>query len=238
MDDENTTHNPEQFVSYSYDIPKSTPASDYPNPGATLHPIAVRVQQSVWYMKESMLPLADDLTQRIKDVGGIVDCFRFDACEYNAIRTKALRCLEQDANSIRAYVDAAIATTTKRIEKATKLMSVKGVNDAVRFQQSALSRARRELAEAEECAMVFDLSGDVAELFKGVRAAIEARASAFAAVKKEAKAILEAPPDFITASPPADAPAPATPPNEEPEDDDVDPSELGFGIPSSSTPEA
>lgn len=200
-----------RFVCYSYDIPKSTPAGEYPEPSCTLRRFAAHLQQSVWILPEAMLGLTNDLTVDIERVGGNVDVFDFDERGHEKLMRKARACLEGEATRIRKYVESSIAKTGDRLVKARAVMSVNDTNDAIRFQQTALNRALKELGDAEECAVAFDLSGDMAELIRSVRSVIEARASAFVAEKDVARAVVRNTPTVNV--------------------DDVDPASLGFGLP-------
>lgn len=219
---------PVQYVSYSYDIPKATPASLYPTPGLTLRRFAARVQQSVWYMPETAITRTEQLTKAILDVHGIVDVFRFDTREYEAIRAKSLVCLAQTVENVRKYVEASIQTTAEKLAEAKTLMSIASTNSAIRYQQAALNRALQELVDAEECALVFDLTGDVKELIKSVRTVVKARSDTFVAEKDAARACAQA----------AEADtrdntntAEATEPGKADSGDEVDPAALGFGLP-------
>ena len=208
-----------QYVSYSYDIPKSTPSGQYPAPGLTLRRFAVRVQQSVWYMPETKVTQTERLTENIRNVHGIVDVFRFDTREYEAIRAKSLVCLATEVEGTRKYIEATIVSTAAKLAEAQRLMSIADTNNAIRYQQTALNRALQELVDAEECAVAFDLTGDVAELIKSVRTVVKARSDAFVAEKDAARARVK-----------ADAAEAAT---EAADDDgDIDPAALGFGLPS------
>jgi hypothetical protein len=180
-----------QFVCYVYDIPKNVRPKDYPNPGATLRKFAVHLQQSCWVMPDTMLQRTDDLTADIRSLGGAVHVFRYDEQEHDKIVSAARACLEAEAERIRKYVEASIATTTARLAEAKRMASIAETNSAIRFQQTALYRAMQDLASAEECAVVFDLSGNLGELIQGVRAVITARAAAFALEKSAARSAMQ-----------------------------------------------
>lgn len=205
-----------RFVCYSYDIPKNIPSDEYPEPSVTLRRFAAHLQQSVWIMPEAMLCRAQELTEDILRVGGNVDVFDFDERGHEKLLRKARACLQAEAERIRKYVEASVVKTHERLDNAQRMMSINATNDAIRFQQTALNRALRELADAEECAVAFDLSGDVEELIRATRSMIEARASAFVAEKDAARAaVRNGSSNSVSAV----------------QTDDADPTLLGFGLP-------
>ncbi len=196
-----------QYVCYTYNIPKNVTPSEYPNPTLALRAFGIRAQQSVWILPEVMLPLVEDLSIQIRRVNGSVDIFELDERAEEKIRAKARKYLEAEAERIRAYLEASIRTTSKRLRDAQARMSVNDVNSAIRYQQTAIHRAKKDLTDAERCAVAFDLSGEVDELIRSVRSLIDARAAEFSAEKASARASVLRPDN----------------------DAEVDPASLGFG---------
>jgi hypothetical protein len=203
-----------RYVCYSYDIPKNIPPEEYPAPSLVLRRFAVRMQQSVWIVPDTMVSRTETLSDDIQALpGGKVRVFRFDLEELAAIKAEAQEALESEANRIRTYIEKAIAKTTERLTAAQRAMSVADTNAAIRYQQTSLANALREINDAEECAVAFDLTGSLAELMRSVRSVIEARAEAFVVVKDAARAAVN--PVSIEA---------------------VDPAALGFGLPTGPAP--
>jgi hypothetical protein len=181
-----------RFVCYQYDIPDDVLPKDYPEPSAVLRSFATRVQMSVWILPLSALSRTEDLTAEIRGLGGTVDAFQYDEMEADKIRIKARTCLTRDASHIRAYVEASVVTTREKLVEAETMVSINDVNAAIRFQQTALNRALREIGDIEACAAAFELTTDLAELNRSVRSVIDARATAFATEKTRARAVVKA----------------------------------------------
>jgi len=179
-------------VMLCYDIPTTVEPKDYPEPSSKLRRFAVRIQFSTWILAESELPRADEAIDAIKAVGGVVDTVRYDESEWPRIKLLAKRSLEREVERIRIYVDKSMAKTREKLVEAETMVSVNDVNAAIRYQQTALNRALREIGDAEECSVAFDLTGDLSELTRAVRASIDARAMAFASEKGRARAVVRA----------------------------------------------
>ena len=200
-----------RYVCYSYDIPKNIRPEEYPEPSVVLRRFAVRMQQSVWIVPDTMISRTNTLTAEIQALpGGKVRVFRFDLDELAAIRLEAREALELESARIRTYVEKAIAKTQERLTEAQRAMSVDDTNAAIRYQQTALNKALHEITDAEECALAFDLSGELGELIRSVRSVIDARAAAFVAEKDVARAAVN--PESVGP-------------------ESVDPAALGFGLP-------
>ena len=183
-------------IMYMYYIPTSVKPEDYPAPSVALRKFAARIEYSCWVVPEGQMHRTVPVTEALLGVGAAVDTVRFDEAETDKILVLARRAIEREAQRIRKYIDASISTTSKKLEEARRLVSVNETNAAIRFQQTAINRARGELNDAESCAVAFDLLGDLQELTDGIRAAVEARASAFGieskTVRAEAKAAVAA----------------------------------------------
>lgn len=184
---EATTTDPMRYICYSYDVPKQHSTKLYPLLSATLQPFAVRLQQSVWVFPEPRLGQTAQVTERVREKGGLIDFFRYDLSEEEAIRAMARQRLEKEAARIQRYLEKSITETAKRLERAGAESSVDRTNAAIRYQQSALSKALRDITDAEECSVAFDLSGDINRLFQAVRLAVQARAEAFVQVRDAAR---------------------------------------------------
>lgn len=174
-------------VLFMYDIPTKVSTKDYPSPCSRLRSFAARIEYSCWVVPEGQIQKTEEIANDLRAVGATVDTLRFDETDEGRIKAMAKRSIESDAKRIREYVDASVSTTAKKLAEARKLQSADETNAAIRFQQTALQRARAELTDAESCAVAFDLTGDLRELTEAVRKSIEARAGTFAVEKKEAR---------------------------------------------------
>lgn len=174
-------------ILYMYDIPTTVSPKDYPNPSAMLRRFAARIEYSCWVVPEGLIQQTEPVSAALRRVGARVDMVRFDESEEQKILMLARRSIEREASRIRAYIEKSIETTGKKLADAKAAMSVDDTNAAIRFQQTAIQRARTELNDAESCAIAFDLLGDIGELVRSIRSVVEARANAFILEKKAAR---------------------------------------------------
>jgi hypothetical protein len=175
-------------ILFMYDIPTTVRPEDYPSPSTDLRCFAARIEYSCWVVPEGQMPRTEPIAAALRAVGAKVDTVRFDESDEVKIRSLARASIEREATRIRKYVEASISTTADKLTEAKTEMSANKTNAAIRYQQTAITRARTELNDAESCALAFDLDGDLAELVRATRAVIEARATAFLLEKKTARA--------------------------------------------------
>jgi hypothetical protein len=177
-------------VHYSYDIPKG---KSYPNPSPRLRPFAVRMQFSCWLVPLAEMYRTNELSADVKRLGGKVDTIPFEDSETSArkIREIAIREIQSEAERIRNYLEKGVVKTQKRLAEAQAQMSVGGVNKAISFQAGVLSVSLRDVKAAEECCVVFDLTGELSDLVRGVRALVEARSTAFVPVRDAARSAVK-----------------------------------------------
>ena len=172
-------------VLFMYDIP--TTAKGCPSPCTRLQSFAARKEYSVWLVPEGQIQKTEEIANDLRAIGAIVDIMPVTDMTEGQLKAIAKRSIEKDAKRIREYVEASVKTTSEKLAEARKLQSADETNAAIRFQQTALQRARKNLTDAESCAIGFDLTGDLAELTQSVRKAIEARAQSFTVEKKEVR---------------------------------------------------
>lgn len=233
MENENPK-TPKTFSMVMYDIPSSVKGSDYPNPAGRIRRYGFMMQYSVYCVPDDRLPRLTNLIEDIRAVpGGKVRVFPYDPRAYEDIMADARAALTAEAERIRDYIEAAAAETAKRLTAATLIVSVGDTNKAIGFQQTALSKAAKDLTDAQECAMAFDLSGDLDALFDGVRKLLVGRSGTFAVERAAARAALPQVPKAPRKSKKAEAEVtPATPvaptaPADTTDDDDDDDASSG-----------
>jgi hypothetical protein len=165
--------NATRFTECSYDIPKK---SKCPNPSTMLQRWAVRNQYSVWFVPDKnvplLMPIMNLLTKKYPEVK--VDWFRMDERDAEAILAKAKRELMKEVAARRASLEDGLDEVRARIE-AVASNDEKAMRLAERFSYHHLRRAKRAATAAVECALAFDLMGDVKPLVDGLREVIKAR---------------------------------------------------------------
>lgn len=190
MENENPK-TPKTFSMVMYDIPSDCKGPAYPNPAGRIRRYGVMMQYSVYCVPDDRLPRIADLIEDIRAVpGGKVRVLPYDPKAYEEIMETAREALTAEAERIRDYIEAAALETAKRLTAASLIVSVGDTNKAIGFQQTALSKATKDLTDAQECAMAFDLTGDLDALFDGVRKLLVGRSGAFAVERAAARATL------------------------------------------------
>ena len=162
-----------RFTECSYDIPKK---SKCPNPSKRLQRWAVRNQYSVWFVPDKnvplLMPIMNKLAERYPEVK--VDWFRMDERDAEAILAKAKRELLKELAVRRSSLEDGINEVRERIESVAS-NDEKAMRRAERFAYVHLRRAKKFAVSAVECALAFDLLGDVQPLVDGLREVIKAR---------------------------------------------------------------
>ncbi len=184
-----------KFWMVMWDIPTTVAPRDYPDPAGRVRSFSVMLQYSVWIVPEGHLSRIDPIASDVREVGGSFEVLPYAEVAYDKVMKLARAALERECKRIQAYVEHSIEETRKRLVNAAVLQSVGETNKAIRYQQAALAKAIRDLNDAAECSVAFDLTGDLEEILAGARKAVEARSTAFVSERDAAKSASGAPCD-------------------------------------------
>jgi hypothetical protein len=149
------------------------------NPSRSLSRHAVRVDGSVWEFPLERQPAVERVMKRYADAAAVVGFRVYDDSEWPKVKARAMEALAAEAGRIRDTLTKSIARGEDYLVRAERLQSANDVKKGKKFLRSSLNRARRELRAASECALAFDLTGDVNELFAGIASEVAAKFTEF-----------------------------------------------------------
>lgn len=107
-------------------------------------------------------------------VGARVQVVPFVDEQWQFVKQMTLSGLQRRAHEIRESLEQGLTSAAKVLEKAERLQSVGLVKAGVGRTRAHLRLAAKQLLYAQEAAMMFDLFGDVSELFSSMRGTLEA----------------------------------------------------------------
>ena len=182
-----TTDPAVRYALLVYDIPE---ASGLSNPSGLMRRFAVRINLSCWVLPLKNLPLLP--VREWVEKGASVEVVEFDEGEREKVVALARRALQREVEEMRRTVEASVAKVRERYA------GVKALGTGTTERSEALDRAghyayligyrAKALADAaEECALHFDLTGDVAPLVGALRKTIKAKAAIFFDLYRDAK---------------------------------------------------
>lgn len=151
-----------------YDIPTK---AELPNPSNFLWRMGARINLSAWIIPDKNVPLIPVNEWRAK--GAVVEFVRFDERDGETILRLAREALANAIGAMRAGIDESMAKTAEKLA-AVASNDEQGLKVASRPAYGALYRAKRFAATAQECALTFDLMGDVQSLIDALREDIRA----------------------------------------------------------------
>jgi regulator of sigma D len=184
-----------KFWMVMWDIPTSVKPRDYPHPAGRVRTFSVMLQYSVWVCPEGHLSRIDPIAEDVRAVGGSIEVLPYSEVAYDKVMKLARAALERECQRIQSYIEHSIVETRKRLTDAAVLQSVNDTNKAIHYQQAALTKALRDLNDAAECSVAFDLTGELEEVLRGARKAVAARSSEFVIERDMAQAAVVAPCD-------------------------------------------
>ena len=165
-----------------YDIPSGKMA----NPSAMLWRFGARINLSCWVIPDSRVPMLP--LDKWAEKGVRAELVRFDERDGDTILRLARTALLEEVGRWREVLDSAQKKVREECDKVT------GVGDAQRQQAKKagslasfhLQRAKKFAVAAQECALGFDLMGDVALVVDGLREVIKANEELFYGMVKKA----------------------------------------------------
>lgn len=175
-----STPDPQQrYALLYYYIPKT---SKLGNPSGLLRRWGIRVDLSVWIVPMKNLPLIP--MKEWIDKGAVADVVEFGEHEREKCLSIARRTLQNDVEKMRLTVEKSVAKVRRRFDSLRSIPVGTPERDeaqksAEHFAYLTLYRAKAIADSAEECALHFDLTGDVAPLVDALRRTIKAKSALY-----------------------------------------------------------
>jgi hypothetical protein len=156
-----------------YDIPAK---SKVPNPSGTLRRWGVRVNLSAWIIPDKNVPLLP--IEEWRSRGVTAELVRFDENDGETIMRLAREALVRECTTMRTDLDEGITEIKAAFDDAAS-----GDDEALKKAGSLayrhIRRAKIAADSAEECALTFDLMGEVKPLVEGLRQLIKSRSEMY-----------------------------------------------------------
>ena len=167
----------------SYDIhPEAVGKHTRYDPSPKLWTLGARLTESVWVIPDRnvvRLPLAE----WAEAYGMEADLVRFDERDAEAIKRLARRGIEREANRVRESIEKTRTDLAAKVAVATDRTAKTKMRGCA---MNALWRARKALESLTECAVMFDLMGDVTLLLDAAKQVVRVNDGLFYAWFKEA----------------------------------------------------
>lgn len=161
------------------------------NPASMLRRFGVTVDGSVWILPVKNIVLIP--IKKWRELGVTAEVVEFNESELPKVIAIARRAISNDLDSMRAHVEKSVAEVRKRFKAVDACPTGSTERDEARkhaehFAYVVLYRAKGIADAAEECALHFDLTGDVEPLVDGLRRTIKAKAAIFYGMQEQARA--------------------------------------------------
>lgn len=165
----------------SYDIHGKCADHNYRfNPSPTLWRYGARTTESVWTIPDQNLVLLMPLLREWAEKNGMeYDLVRYDERDSDAILHRARRGIEREAARVRESLESTRAALAARLDALPTDPDDKERRAAKGRAATALRRARSTLTALTECAAMFDILGDVAQLLDSVKQVVRANDALF-----------------------------------------------------------
>lgn len=165
-----------------YDIPVGVG----PNPSGRLRSIAARVQLSCWIVPEQNVTAAWAATEKIRGKGCSVELVRFDENDAGTIVRLAREALSGELNRMYRALQNGLGKLHADLA-AIEPGDVKAWEQSRAFAYRQVRAAKKLAVDAGECALAFDILGEIAPLRDGLMALAKARAELYFAAVEDAK---------------------------------------------------
>lgn len=174
----------------SYDIhPERAAKQRRFDPSHVLWRYGARTTESVWTIPDRNLVLLMPLLREWEEKWGMeYDLVRYDERDSEAILNRARRGIEREAARVRTSLEATRDALAALVPGLSSDPEAKDRHTAQSRASNALRRARRSLTSLTECAAMFDILGDVAQLLDGVKHVVRVNDALFYGWFKEADA--------------------------------------------------
>jgi hypothetical protein len=155
-----------------YDIPAAL-AKKIANPSEDFKKHGTRINYSCWIVPEgrvALLPIEDMLSK-----GAKVEIVRFDSSERDSLLRMAKASMMEEATRIREALGHTVKEALTRFAKLKKTYSDEDYRKAGNYASVHMRRVSEAIKAAEECALAFDLTGEMSEVLKGMRSMYAAK---------------------------------------------------------------
>jgi hypothetical protein len=159
----------EQMAVLWYDIPGKG------SPVGKLRRFCVALNKSVYVMPLSCVPRAQTVMRPFIGDGADVDITAFVPEETEKLRKRAFVALNKHAKRMLKGLRKSLVKAEAGLVEAERLQSAKDTKKWRQHMSVAFAVAKRNLVAAEECAIVFQITGDMQELLTGIRREILSR---------------------------------------------------------------
>lgn len=153
-----------------YDIPARTKVA---NPSSFLWRFGARINLSCWVIPDrnvAMLPIA-----MWKERGCTVELVRFDERDGATIIRLARESLAKELGDLRAKLEEQTGTIRGMMPAPGTIPNEEQFKKVGDTASRSLRSAKKFLASAEECAVTFDLMGDIKPLLDGLHQSVRAK---------------------------------------------------------------
>lgn len=147
-----------------YDIPATCRVK---NPSDQFRGHGVRINYSCWIVPEgrvAMLPL-----DQMQQGGAKVQVVRFDSSETDTLLRMAKTALFDEAARLRNALEHTVSEAKKRFSKHVEVFNEDEYKRSGTYASIHMRRVAEAIKSAEQCALAFDLTGDMAEILDGLR---------------------------------------------------------------------
>lgn len=158
-----------KYVELIYDIPDQ---SGIANPSAKLRKRGFRINLSCWIFQTGHLPV--DYIETLIEKGADVEVLPFTLETRETVLRLAKKAMDKEVGEIRALLSEAVAKASTKYDEAKRLESADLVLKADTYFKGRLREAKKKLADANACALHFDVLGDIEAVFKGLSSSIAA----------------------------------------------------------------
>jgi hypothetical protein len=149
-----------------YDIPARL-TKEIVNPSEQFKRHGVRINYSCWIVPEgrvALLPI-NEMTSK----GAKVEIVRFDSNEKDSLMRMAKIAMMEEAGRIRRALDHTVSVAKSRLSAVKKSWNDLDFKKAGAYASVHMKRVQDAIKSADECALAFDLTGDMGEVLKGMR---------------------------------------------------------------------
>lgn len=157
-----------------YDIPQ---ALKIPNPSPVLRNHGIRINLSCWIFPEGSTPTS--VLDWLKEKGATVHVVPFAERAQEVVMEMARDELRKRCRDMADFVAKRVEKLQEQADAAEQLDTVElrfeGGSKAYKEWRRVINVAKRELARAENCALAFSLSRDVADGVESIRRMIHAQ---------------------------------------------------------------
>jgi hypothetical protein len=153
-----------------YDIPARTKVA---NPSSFLWRFGARINLSCWVIPDknvAMLPI-----QSWKERGCTVELVRFDERDGATIIRLAREALVKELGDLRTKLEEQTLTIRSMLPEPGVVPSEERFKKVGDTASRSLRSAKKFLATAEECAVTFDLMGEIKPLLEGLHQSVRAK---------------------------------------------------------------